>query len=76
MKYIADRIRRLLIEKHMPFTGLKMMEGLLVKTDNKMFCGIHIDKKYEDGLLMARIGETAYETEIGEYIIKSRQRNF
>ena len=27
-------------------------------------CGIHIDKKYGDSLLMARIGEEAYENEI------------
>lgn len=39
------------------------MGGLCFKVDNKMLCGIHIDKKYGDSLLMARIGETAYEKE-------------
>lgn len=63
-EYIADRIRRHLKEKRTPFTELKMMGGLCFKVDNKMLCGIHIDKKYGDSLLMARIGETAYETEI------------
>jgi len=63
-EYLADRIRRLLKEKRTPFSETKMMGGLLFKVDNKMFCGIHIDKKYGDSLLMARIGETAYETEI------------
>jgi hypothetical protein len=32
--------------------------------DNKMLCGIHIDKKYGDSLLMSRIGEDVYEHEI------------
>lgn len=63
-EYLADRIRQSLKEKHTPFTKLKMMGGLCFKVDNKMLCGIHIDKKYGDSLLMARIGETAYETEI------------
>ena len=29
-----------------------------------MLCGIHIDKKFGDSLLMARIGEEAYTEEI------------
>ena len=62
--YLADRIRRQLKEKRIHFTDMKMMGGLLFKVDNKMFCGIHIDKKYGDSLLMARIGEDAYETAI------------
>lgn len=63
-EYLADRIRRQLKEKHIVFSEMKMMGGLLFKVDNKMFCGIHIDKKYGDSLLMARIGEDTYETEI------------
>ena len=63
-EYLADRIRRQLKDKHIFFTEINMMGGLLFKVDNKMFCGIHIDKKYGDSLLMARIGETAYEVEI------------
>ena len=63
-EYLADRIRQTLKEKRTPFTELKMMGGLCFKVDNKMLCGIHIDKKYGDSLLMARIGEAAYETEI------------
>jgi len=65
-EYLADRIRRSLKEKHIVFDEMKMMGGLLFKVDNKMFCGIHIDKKYGDSLLMARIGEEAYEKEIGK----------
>ena len=40
------------------------MGGLCFKVDHKMLCGIHIDKKYGDSLLMARIGVSAYKKEI------------
>ena len=63
-EYLADRIRRQLKEKRIQFSDMKMMGGLLFKVDNKMFCGIHFDKKYGDSLLMARIGEGAYEKAI------------
>ncbi|GAB1858159.1 hypothetical protein MHTCC0001_29960 [Flavobacteriaceae bacterium MHTCC 0001] len=62
--YLADRIRQQLKEKHIVFTELKMMGGLCFKVDNKMLCGIHIDKTYGDSLLMARIGLDAYEIEL------------
>ncbi|TXG34833.1 TfoX/Sxy family protein [Seonamhaeicola maritimus] len=63
-QYLADRIRRQLKEKKANFTDQKMMGGLLFKLDGKMLCGIHIDKKYGDSLLMARIGESVYEKEL------------
>jgi len=63
-EYLGDRIRRLLTEKHITYSELKMMGGLCFKVDEKMLCGIHIDKKYGDSLLMARIGEIHYEKEI------------
>lgn len=63
-EYLADRIRLQLKEKRIVFNELKMMGGLLFKVDNKMFCGIHIDKNSGDSILMGRIGETAYEAEI------------
>ncbi|GAA3589854.1 TfoX/Sxy family protein [Flavivirga amylovorans] len=63
-EYLADRIRQQLKEKRTYFTELKMMGGLCFKVDNKMLCGIHIDKKYGDSLLMARIGESVYEAEL------------
>lgn len=65
-EYLADRIRRQLYEKKSNFSEMKMMGGLCFKVDNKMLCGIHIDKKYGDSLLMARIGEDAYEKEISK----------
>ena len=63
-EYLADRIRRILLEKHIVYEEIRMMGGLLFKVNNKMFCGIHIDKKYGDSLLMARIGENAYIKEL------------
>ena len=45
-----------------------MMGGLLFMLDNKMLCGIHIDKKYGDSLLMVRIGEDAYTREIAKTV--------
>ncbi|WP_418603338.1 RNA methyltransferase [Hwangdonia sp.] len=63
-EFLADRIRQQLKEKHVIFTELKMMGGLCFKVDNKMLCGIHIDKKFGDSLLMARVGEEAYAHEI------------
>ncbi|WP_136480814.1 TfoX/Sxy family protein [Cognatitamlana onchidii] len=63
-EYLADRIRQQLNEKQVHFTELKMMGGLCFKLDNKMLCGIHIDKKYGDSLLMARIGQHVYLDEL------------
>jgi hypothetical protein len=63
-EYLADRIRKSLKEKKTYFEEMKMMDGLCFKVDNKMLCGIHIDKKFGDSLLMTKIGEDAYEIEI------------
>ena len=63
-EYLADRIKQTLSEKKTQFTELKMMGGLCFKVDDKMLCGIHIDKKYGDSLLMARIGEDVYEQQL------------
>ena len=65
-EYLADRIRQTLHDKKTHFTELKMMGGLCFQVDGKMLCGIHIDKKYGASLLMARIGESAYENEINK----------
>lgn len=63
-EFLADRMRRVLHDKKVSFLEKKMMGGLLFMVNEKMFCGIHIDKKYGDSLLMARIGEKAYALEI------------
>ena len=62
--YLAERIERILLEKKVAFTAKKMMGGYLFSVDDKMLCGIHIDKKFGDSLLMARIGEEAYTAHI------------
>ena len=59
-EYLADRIRRVLNEKQIYFSELKMMGGLCFKVDNKMLCAIFINKSYGDSLIMARIGEPVY----------------
>lgn len=63
-EFLADRIKRVFKDKSVAFEAKKMMGGLCFMVDGKMCCGIHIDKKYGDSLLMARIGEEAYETAI------------
>ena len=63
-EFLADRIRRILIDKKVQFIDKKMMGGLVFMVNNKMLSGIHIDKKFGDSLLMARIGKTAYDAHI------------
>ena len=63
-EHTAERIRIQLTEKKVHFTERNMMGGRIFFVDDKMLCGIHIDKKYGDQLLMARIGEDAYKSEI------------
>ena len=63
-EYLAERIRRVLQEKNANFTDKSMMGGRIFSVDDKMLCGIHIDKKFGDHLLMCRIGEDAYQNEI------------
>lgn len=58
--YTAERIRNILTEKKVMFSERNMMGGRLFFVDDKMLCGIHIDKKYGDQLMMARVGEDAY----------------
>lgn len=58
---LADRIRCFFSDKEVSFLDKKMMGGLCFMVDEKMACGIHIDNKLDDSLLMARIGEDATE---------------
>jgi len=60
-QHLADRIALALEDKKIAFEARNMMGGRLFMVDNKMLCGTHIDKKYGDSLLMARIGEATYE---------------
>ena len=64
-EYFAERINRILTDKKVDFLAKKMMGGMIYMVEGKMMCGVHIDKKYGDSLLMARIGEIAYEQALG-----------
>ena len=59
-EYQAERITQILEAKKADFFSKKMMGGLCFMVNDKMLCGMHIDKKTESNLLMARIGEKAY----------------
>jgi hypothetical protein len=63
-EYLGERITRIMQAKGADFFAKNMMGGLIFMVDNKMCVGIHHDKKYQDNLVMARIGLVAYETEI------------
>lgn len=60
-EHTAERIGNVLTEKGVDFSERNMMGGRIFFVDSKMLCGIHIDKKFGDQLLMARIGEEAYK---------------
>jgi len=63
-EYLGERINQVMQSKNVNFYTKKMMGGLVFMVNQKMCCGIHIDKKFGDSLLMAKIGEKAYEQEI------------
>lgn len=63
-EYLGERIKQVMQSKSVNFYTKKMMGGLVFMVNQKMCCGIHIDKKFGDSLLMAKIGEKAYELEI------------
>ena len=65
-EYLADRIKNVFNEKRVSFEARKMLGGLCFMVDNKMCCGIHINKKTNNSLLMARVGEEVYEKEISK----------
>ena len=63
-EHLGERINEIIKSKNVAFYSKKMMGGLVFMVNDKMTCGIHIDKKYGDSLLMAKIGTQAYEEEI------------
>ncbi len=63
-EYLVERITRVLQDRKANFFSKNMMGGHVFMVDDKMLCGTHLDKKYGASLLMARIGEAAYEEEI------------
>ena len=63
-EYLGERIKQIFQTKNIDFFTKKMMGGLVYLVNEKMCCGIHIDKKYGDSLLMAKIGEKSCKEEI------------
>ncbi len=63
-EYLGERIHGIMKSKKLNYHTKKMMGGLVFMVNDKMCVGIHIDKKLQESLLMARIGETAYAKEI------------
>ena len=61
---LAGRVGHVLEELGTEYEVRKMMGGIMFSVDGKMLCGTHIDKKYGDSLLMARVGPDAYEAEL------------
>ena len=60
-EYLGERIAQIFKCRNVNFFSKKMMGGLCFMVNDKMCCGIHIDKKSGQSLLMARIGDMAYE---------------
>jgi hypothetical protein len=63
-EFLEERITHSLQARTRNFVTKKMMGGLMFMVNDKMLCGIHIDKKTNQSLLMTRIGEDAYQSEI------------
>lgn len=63
---LGDRIRQIIKTKKIVLIEKVMMGGLIFMVNDKMCCGIHIDKKFGDSLLMAKIGEEEYALEISK----------
>ena len=60
-EFLADRIRQIFKEQNAPVFEKRMMGGLVFMLDDKMCCGLSFNKKKGKELLMARIGEQAFE---------------
>ncbi|NOQ71952.1 MAG: RNA methyltransferase [Crocinitomix sp.] len=58
-EYQTERVTQILEAKKANFFTKKMIGGLCFMVNDKMLCGMHIDKKTQSNLLMARIGEEA-----------------
>ena len=59
-EHTAQRVRRILQEKHVDYYEKKMFGGLAFMVDDKMCCGLMFEKKRNSDTFMARVGEDAY----------------
>lgn len=60
-QYMAERVRRYFREQQTDFYEKNMFGGLCFMVNDKMCCGLMYSKKKQTDLLMARIGEEAYQ---------------
>ncbi len=62
----ANRIREIFDEKGVKYFDKKMFGGLCFFVDDKMCIGIMSNKKYNEELLMCRIGEEEYNNALSK----------
>ena len=67
-EFLGERIERIMKDRRANFFTKRMMGGLIFMVNNKMACGIHLDKKFGNHLLMLRIGEEQYQQEIDKEV--------
>ena len=60
-EFFAQQIRDSFLVKKISWEEKKMMGGLCYMVDDKMCCGIYVDKKSGEELLMSRVGSAAIE---------------
>lgn len=65
-QHTAERVSRILQERHADFYEKRMFGGLCFMVDDKMCVGLMYEKKRETDLLMARVGEERYEAAIAK----------
>jgi len=63
-EYMADRIKHFFDDRHVVYSPKRMFGGLCFMIDDKICCGLITIKKKGVNVLMARIGEVAYEEAI------------
>lgn len=56
---LVERIRKALDELKVVYYEKRMMGGLVFMINDKMACGVHFMKGYDEQMLMARIGAEA-----------------
>ena len=61
-----QRIRTILYDKGVDFEEKKMFAGVCIMVDDKMCMGTHLDKVSGENMLLARIGDAAYEQALEE----------
>jgi hypothetical protein len=61
-----ERIRTILYDRGVDFEEKKMFAGVCIMVDGNMCMGTHVDKKSGENMLLARVGDVAYEQALEE----------